>query len=197
MRMEILQIDKEKYLWLFDIHHIITDATGYAVLQKDLEKLYNNQELAAVKVQYRDFSRWQNRLLISGKIKAQQDYWLQVFHDGVPGLNLPTDYPRPGVSTFEGAMHHFKLPMAETLKFSELGSSAGTTLFINLLTVLYVLLFKYTGQGDIVIGTSTAGRPHADLQDIVGMFVNILAVRTYLDEDMTYPQLLYQVKPLH
>ncbi|MGD2085539.1 MAG: amino acid adenylation domain-containing protein [Candidatus Aminicenantes bacterium] len=194
MRMEILQIDKEKYLWLFDIHHIITDATGYAVLQKDLEKLYNNQELAAVKVQYRDFSRWQNRLLISGKIKAQQDYWLQVFHDGVPGLNLPTDYPRPGVSTFEGAMHHFKLPMAETLKFSELGSSAGTTLFINLLTVLYVLLFKYTGQGDIVIGTSTAGRPHADLQDIVGMFVNILAVRTYLDEDMTYPQLLYQVK---
>jgi tyrocidine synthetase-3 len=194
LRLEILQIDKEKYLWLFDIHHIVIDATGCAVLHNQLERLYNNKELPAVKVRYKDFSQWQNHLLTSGRIKTQQDYWLKVYPDEVPELKLPSDYPRPQESTFAGDRHYFRLSETETSKFLDLGSSVGATLFIDALAVLNVLLFKYTGQRDIVIGSSIAGRPHADLQDIVGMFVNMLAMRNFPGENMTYLELLKNVK---
>jgi acyl transferase domain-containing protein len=196
MRMEVVKIGKEKYLWLFDIHHIITDATGYAVLQKDLVKLYDRKKLHALRIQYKDFSAWQNRLIRSEEIKEQEKYWLNVYSDSgeIPRLNMPTDFPRPEKLRFEGGRFYFKLGTEDTQKFKELGSHAGATLFATLLSVLNVLLFKYTGQNDIIVGGSIAGRPHADLQDIVGMFVNMLPIRIYPYQEMTYWELLQQVK---
>ena len=196
VRMEVVKIGKEKYLWLFDIHHIITDATGYAVLQKDLVKLYDKKKLHALRIQYKDFSAWQNRLIRSEENKEQEKYWLNVYSDSgeIPKLNMPTDFPRPEKLRFQGGRFYFKLGTEETQKFKELGSHAGATLFANLLSVLNVLLFKYTGQNDIIVGGSIAGRPHADLQDIVGMFVNILPIRIHPDQEMTYWELLKQVK---
>jgi acyl transferase domain-containing protein len=165
MRAEVVQIEKEKCLWLFDIHHIIADATGYAVLQKDLVTLYDNEKekLPPLKAQYKDFSDWQNRLIRGGKIKGQEKYWLNIYSDSgdIPRLNMPTDFPRPERLRFEGGRSYFKLGTEETLKLRELGSHAGATLFVNLLTLLNVLLFKYTGQSrNDLLGITKSSENH-------------------------------------
>ncbi|MCK5058461.1 MAG: polyketide synthase dehydratase domain-containing protein, partial [Candidatus Aminicenantes bacterium] len=194
MRVELVKLESKKHLWLFDIHHIVSDATGLAILHKNLFTLINGEELSPLRAGYRDFSHWQNALFDSGIIDRQRDYWLNVFSGGVPEMRLPSDYPRPEVATFAGDMHLFRLPPEKTSRFLEAGTAAGATLFMNLVAVLNVLLFKYTGIGDIVIGSSIAGRPHADLQDIVGMFVNMLAIRNYPDPEIPYVHFLQKVK---
>lgn len=196
LRMQVAQFHPGKYFWLFDIHHIVTDATGGAILIKDLIKLYHNEELTPLPIQYKDFSLWQKQWLESGKIKQQEDYWLKVYADAphIPRLNLPLDYPRPQQLSFAGSTHTFKLRGEEKSAFMELGSRAGATFFINLLAVFNILLYKYTGQEDIIIGSSIAGRSHADLRQILGMFVNLLALRNHIHEQMTYREFLQNVK---
>lgn len=198
LRVGLVKVEAMKYLWIFDIHHISADATGFSIVQNDFFKLYNGEALPQQKVQYKDFSSWQNRLFETGQIKKQEDYWLNVYADpvNIPKLNLPTDFPRPEFSKFQGDLYSFMMGKAETEGLKGIDAKAGTTLFINLMTVLYILLYKYTGQDDIVIGSSIAGRPHADLMTVVGMFVNMLAIRCRLTESMTYWELLAQVKKL-
>jgi acyl carrier protein len=196
LRVRAFGYEENKHVWLLDIHHIIADAGGYAVLQKDLMKLYNNEELPPLEIQYKDFCAWRHRLDQSKKIKEQEKYWLNRFPDAaeIPILNFPTDYPRPGKLRFKGDRFYFELGAGETLKFKELGARAGATLFAGLLSVLNVLLFKYTGQQDIIIGSMVAGRPHADLRQMVGMFVNMLPMRNQPAPAMTFGELLSQVK---
>ncbi|MCX6579229.1 MAG: amino acid adenylation domain-containing protein [Candidatus Aminicenantes bacterium] len=195
MRAAVLRREEEKYLWLLDIHHIIIDAAGYAVLQKDLMKLYNNEELPPLEVHYKDFCTWQSEPNQAGKIQEHIQYWLNLFAGGdIPVLNMPTDYPRARKLQFKGDRFYFKLAAGETRAFKELVSQAGATLFTSLLTVLNVLLLKYTGQQDIIIGTPISGRPHADLQDMVGMFVNMLPLRNHPDPEISYWELLKQVR---
>ncbi|MDQ1349715.1 MAG: polyketide synthase PksJ [Acidobacteriota bacterium] len=196
MRTAVINIGNEKYLWLIDIHHIITDASGYAVMQKELLKLYNDEKLPPLRFQYKDFSEWQNRLIRSGGFKHQEDYWLSIFPNSseISVLNLPTDFPRPERFQYKGSFYFFELGSDETRKFKELGSQVGATLYASLMTVLNVLLFKYTGQEDVIVGSTTAGRPHSDLLDIVGMFVNMLAIRNFPRPGKTYLELLKEVK---
>ncbi len=195
MRAAVLRQEEEKYLWLLDIHHIIIDAAGYAILQKELMKLYNNEELPPLEVHYKDFCAWQGHSDQVGKIEEHSRYWLNLFSGGdIPVLNMPTDYPRPGKLQFKGDRFYFKLAVGETQAFKESVSQAGATLFAGLLTILNVLLFKYTGQRDIIIGTPVAGRSHADLQDMVGMFVNMLPLRNHQNPGISYWELLKQVK---
>jgi acyl transferase domain-containing protein len=194
MRVEVVRIEEQKYLWLFDIHHIVSDATGYAILHRDMFRLYRGEELEPLRIQYQDFSQWQNHLFASGRIEKQRDYWLQVYSDGVPKLNLPTDYPRPKVSRFKGEMFLFRLSREESRAFLETGSAPGATLFMNLLAVMNILLSRYTGSHDIVIGSTHVGRPHADLRNIVGMFVNLLALRSRPQPGLSYSEFLQQVK---
>jgi len=194
LRVKMVKVAEEKYLWLWDIHHIAADATGIAVLKKDLLKLYHEDDLPPLRIQYKDFSQWQTLVMGSGKFKTQEEYWSQVFSHDLPPASLPVDFPRPAVSTFEGDRYYFKVEKEETSAFMEMGSAVGVTLFINLLAALNVLLFKYSGHNDIIIGSAAAGRPHADLQQILGMFVNILPMRNFPHETMTYEELLEQVK---
>jgi amino acid adenylation domain-containing protein len=196
MRAGIAALDQDEYLLLFDMHHIISDGTSMGILTDEFMKLYSGEMLSPLKIQYKDFSQWQNDLFESGKIKEQEEYWLNLYSDTgkIPVLNLPTDYPREKEFIFSGATYRFNLNAEDTRRFKELGNEVGATLYMNLLAVFNILLRMYSGQEDIIVGSGIAGRPHTDLENIIGMFVNTLAIRNYPKGEKTYLEFLGEVK---
>ncbi|MCP5105059.1 MAG: amino acid adenylation domain-containing protein [bacterium] len=196
LRVSLTEIPGAGHLLFLDMHHIIADGVSMDILTNEFAVLYGGGELPPLKIQYRDFSQWQNYLFDSGKISGQQDYWLNVFSDApdLPVLDLPTDFPRPGIFTFAGERYGFKLesPLAE--RFRKLSSANDATLFMNLLAAFYVLLYKYCGRTDIIVGTGSAGRRHADLHGVIGLFVNMLPLRSRPEPGKTYTAFLQEVK---
>lgn len=196
LRVGITSITEVEHLLFYDIHHIIGDGTSTGRVVEDFIRLYAGEELPPLKIQYRDFSCWQNRLLQDGEIESQKKYWLNLYADAaeIPKLDLPTDSPRPSTFDFVGDHYGFALCSEDTLRLKKVVMDSGTTLYMNLLAAFNVLLYKYTGQEDIIVGGAIAGRRHADLQAIVGMFVNTLAMRNYPRADKTYLEFLKEVK---
>ncbi len=195
IRSGIIKSPEGNHLWMVDVHHIVSDGTSHSILAGDFLSLYNGKELNPRRLQYKDFCRWQNHLFASGELKAQEDYWLELYADAgeIPRLNLPYDHIRPGIFTFAGDSYNFTLARNDAVKFKALGIRNGATLYMNILTALNTLFFKYTGQTDIIIGTGIAGRPHDDLGHIIGMFVNMLAMRNYPQGGKTYRSFLEEV----
>jgi tyrocidine synthetase-3 len=194
LRVGLVTTEKDKYLLLYDIHHIIGDGTSMGILIADFVKLYDEQELPPLKVQYKDFACWQNHLLETGRFKEQEEYWLHIYAGEIPRLNFPTDFPRPEALDFAGNRYRFILNKEEARAIKSLGLEHGATLFMVLLAAFNVLLYKYTGQSDIIVGTGIMGRPHPDLQRCIGMFVNSLALRNRPRGEKTYLQFLREVK---
>lgn len=196
MRAKIVIIDEASHLLLFDIHHIISDGISMEILIQEFTRLYANKELPPLQLQYKDFSSWQNRFIQSGEIKSQEDYWLTIYPcaTALPRLEFPTDYPRPEIYSFAGDNYKFTLDFDYSQRFKRLTVDYGATLFMNLLAALNVLLYKYTGQEDIIVGSGVMGRPHADLMNIIGLFVNMLAFRNFPIGEKTYRDFLLEVK---
>ncbi|WP_139357857.1 condensation domain-containing protein, partial [Clostridium beijerinckii] len=193
LRAEIAEVGEINYL-LIDMHHIISDGISMSIMIREFAELYNDKELEPLKLQYKDFSEWQNNFLKSKEMKKQEEYWLNVFSDEIPVLNMPTDYKRPAMQSFEGDSINFELNEEVTLKLRKLIKETGTTMHMVLMSAFNVLLAKYSGQEDIVVGTPVAGRPHADLQNIMGMFVNTLALRNKPEGNKKYIDFLKEVK---
>ena len=192
-RIELLE-DKEKVYLLVDMHHIISDGVSMSIIINEFAQLYNGKKLEDLKLQYKDFAVWQNNFLKSEEMKKQEEYWVNKFSDEIPVLNMPTDYNRPAVQSFEGDSVGFEVNEEITSKLRKLAKKTGTTMYMVLLSVFNILLSKYSGQEDIVIGTPIAGRPHADLQNIMGMFVNTLALRNKPEGEKKYIDFLKEVK---
>jgi malonyl CoA-acyl carrier protein transacylase/acyl carrier protein len=186
LRSSLVHIKEAGYAWIVDLHHIISDGTSQQVLAEDFMRLYRGEELPELRLQYRDFSEWQNNMQQSGELQKQKEYWLSRFSDGIPRLDLPADRVRPALFTFEGSMHSFTIHPELTTAVRAFYSNNHSTLQMTLLSVLNVLLYKYTGQDDLVIGHGIAGRRHADLEGIVGMFVNTLAIRTFPEGEKSF-----------
>ncbi|MCP4148639.1 MAG: hypothetical protein GY757_12910, partial [bacterium] len=178
------------FILLVDLHHIISDGTSQTILRDDFFLLYNNKELKPLKLQYKDFSIWQNNASQTGEIKDQENYWMEIYHGEIPRLNLLADYKRPEIFSFAGANYQDCLEAEETAGLRALAVDSGSTLYMNILAALNTLFYRYTGQTDIIIGSGIAGRPHADLQRIVGMFINTLAMRNYPQGDKNYRSFL-------
>ncbi|MBN1040279.1 non-ribosomal peptide synthetase [Clostridium botulinum] len=192
-RVEIVKTQGENYL-LIDMHHIISDGVSMNILINEFAKIYNGGDLKPLKLQYKDFAEWQNNFLKSKEMKKQEEYWINMFNDEIPVLNLPYDYERPAIKSFEGNSMGFKVDKDLTYKLKELSKKTGTTMHMVLLSAFNILLSKYSGQKDIVIGTPIAGRPHADLQNIIGIFVNTLALRNKPESNKKYIDFLNEVK---
>ncbi|MCP5046940.1 MAG: AMP-binding protein, partial [bacterium] len=156
------------------------------------------RSLPFLKTRYKDFAPWQNQRLRTGKLGDQEKYWLNLYAGAgrreIPRLNLPTDYPRPPVFTFKGDSTRFKLGPRETTAFKQLAAHNETTLYMNLLAALNLLLHMYTGQDDIIVGCGTAGRRHPDVENLIGLFVNMLAVRCFPRGELTYLEFLNEVR---
>ncbi len=196
LRAGIARLGEEDHLLMLDMHHIISDGTSMGILAEEFIRLSRGEQLPPLRVQYKDYSVWQDRFSRSGAYRAQMDYWLDIFpEDGeVPCLDLPTDYPRPQLFTFAGAVHTFTIPAEDAEPFRRLGVSHGATLFMNLSAVFNLLLARYTGARDIVAGTGIMGRPHADLLPIIGMFINSLPIRNAPQPRASYAGFLREVK---
>jgi amino acid adenylation domain-containing protein len=194
MRTGLIKLSEQEYLLVYDMHHIVSDGTSFPIFLKEFIALYRVKKLPPLRIQYKDFSCWQKKLMESDVIKKQEEYWLNVFSREIPMLNLPTDYPRQEYQSFEGDVVEFVMDKDLVAEINEIASGIRATLYMALLAIYYILLYKYTGQEDIVVGSSSAGRPHSDLQNVIGFFVNTLAMRNFPKGDKTFLEFLEQVK---
>jgi amino acid adenylation domain-containing protein len=193
LRVELIKLTESKHILLYDMHHIISDGTSTGILTREFVRLYQGEKLPELRIQYKDFAVWQNELFKKGKLQKQEEYWLNTFRGEIPVLNLPTDYSRPAVQSFKGASIAFELGEELTCKLNQLMQETGSTLYMVLLAAYNVLLAKYSGQEEIIVGSPIAGRHHADQEKIIGMFVNTLAMRNYPVGDKTFREFLGEV----
>jgi acyl transferase domain-containing protein/acyl carrier protein len=184
----------DQFLLMIDIHHIITDVNSLDILVREYTALCNSQEMPLARLQYKDFAHWQHNKMQSGELARQEDFWLNMFAGEPPVLNLPLDYARPEIKSFEGANISFFISPQDTLGLKKLTLAENASLFITCLAVLNVFLSKLSGQDDIIVGTSPTGRHHADLESIIGFFVNTLALRNYPQGHKTFREFLREVR---
>jgi len=194
LRSSLIKISKGKHLFLYDFHHIIADGASIATMLKEVVSSYHGNEVEAPTVQYKDYSIWQQEWLQSDAYKAQEAHWISVMSGELPVLDLQTDYPRPAVQNFEG--DHYRIGLGTELQqqLHQLAAQTGTTVSILLLAACNVLLSKYAGQEDILVGVPISGRTHPDVRDTVGMFVNTVCVRSRAESSLTFLAFLESVK---
>ena len=194
LRVGLLSTVTKRYLLMLDMHHIISDGVSHGILSKDFMDLYDNISLSPLRIQYKDYAQWQNSEGEQKVIKEQEGFWLDLFQNEIPVLNLPTDFVRPAVKTFRGNTETFRLGRDETESLKRLALEEGTTLYMVLMAGFNILLSKLGNQDDIVLGTPVAGRRHADLKQIIGMFVNTLVLRNFPETQKTFKEFLAEVK---
>ncbi|HLP57630.1 MAG TPA: condensation domain-containing protein, partial [Candidatus Deferrimicrobium sp.] len=194
-RVGLAKKGEQEHVLAICISHTIADGTSQGLMLKDLMMLYEGKDPAPLRIQYKDFSQWQKTGEIAESIKKQETYWLNRFSGEIPLLDLPLDFPRPPVKSFKGAVIHDSIGPGETKQLNEfVKSEKDATLYMALLTVYNLVLFKLSGQEDIVVGTPMAGRKNADLEFVVGMFVNTVALRNYPAGDKTAREFFNEVK---
>ncbi|AHJ29027.1 non-ribosomal peptide synthetase [Nodularia spumigena CS-584] len=200
LRVKILRLAKDENVVLFTMHHIVSDGWSMEILIKELATLYNafstNQPspLPELAIQYVDFAIWQRQWLQGEVLDTQLDYWRQQLGGILPVLQLPTDYPRGRVQTFRGAIESFSLSPQLSQDIIKIAKSAGVTSFVTLLTAYKILLHRYTGQTDILVGTPVANRHRREIEGLIGFFVNTLVLRTNLTDNPSFQDLLQQLK---
>ncbi len=194
IRICIIELSINEHILVIDMHHTIADGVSLNILIKEIRELYRDHKLPEIKIHYKDFVNWQNKLFKTKKIEEQKRFWLERFSVEIPILDLPVDYLRPDIQSFEGSIINFELDENLTESLKNLCKKTETTLYMVLLAVYNVLLSKYSSQDDIIIGSPIAGRNHSDIENIVGMFVNTLALRNYPKSSKTFIDFLDEVK---
>ena len=200
MRALLLRLAADEHELILTMHHIVSDGWSMGIFFREWSELYNAfttnrpPTLTELPVQYPDFALWQREWLESDEVEPQLAYWRQQLRGELPVLDLPTDRPRPLVQGTSGAKHHLKISPALTEELKKLSRSAGTTLFMTLLGAFQTLLHRYTSQDDLTIGTTIAGRNSADIEELIGCFLNTLVLRTDLSGDPTFRELLGRVR---
>ncbi len=199
-RATLLCLNEVEHILLLTIHHIITDGWSMGVFAQELATLYaafcvgKPSPIPEIPIQYADFSIWQRDRLQGELLNKQLNYWKQQLAGKLPILQLPTDYPRPTVATFKGAKQYFTLSRELTAALNELSQQEGCTLFMTLLAAFNTLLYRYTAQEDILVGSSIANRNRAELEGLLGLFVNNLVLRNNLSGNPSFRELLNRVR---
>jgi amino acid adenylation domain-containing protein/FkbM family methyltransferase len=199
-RAQLLRLGEDEHLALFTMHHIISDGWSMGVLVREVSALYEAfskgqpSPLAALPVQYADYSVWQRAWLQGEALEKQSAYWLKQLGGKLPVLALPTDRPRPPVQTYNGTRHTLRLPEALKQELKHLGRQESVTLFMILLAAFKSLLYSYAKQEDIIVGTDVANRNKLEVEDLIGFFINQLVLRTDLSGDPTFRALLGRVR---
>ena len=199
LQTKLLRLDETQYILLLNMHHIVSDGWSIGVLIQEIAALYtafaNNQPsfLPKLTIQYADFAYWQRQWLQGEVLEKQLGYWQKQLDD-ISILNLPTDRPRLAVQTYQGARQPLQLSKSLSEALLALGQQEGVTLFIILLAAFKVLLYRYTQQEDIAIGSPIANRNRSEIEGLIGFFVNSLVLRTDLSGNPTFRELLSRVK---
>ena len=194
LRVGLASLETGRHLLMVDMHHIIADGTSIGVLINDFVGLYEKNDLPPLSIQYKDYSEWQQRERQLEAIKKQEAYWLKEFENDIPILDIPSDYPEAREEDFEGRVLSFEFDEAITSSIKSLAAAEEVTLFMVLLAVFNVLLWKISSIENIVVGTPVAGQSHADLEGIIGMFVHTLAIRNEPQGQKLFKTFLQEVK---
>ena len=206
LRVTLLRLDETEHIMLLNMHHIVSDGWSIGVLIKELAALYTASScrdvlaqecaptpLPELPIQYADFAHWQREWLQGEVLERQLGYWRQQL-DGISMLNLPTDRPRLAVQTYRGATQILQLPKSLSEALEALSQQEGVTLFMTLLAAFQILLYRYTQQEDIAVGSPIANRNRSEIEGLIGFFVNSLVLRTDLSGNPTFRSLLSRVK---
>jgi amino acid adenylation domain-containing protein len=196
LRVHLFRRSAEEHVLLLVVHHIVADFWSLAVLVRELEALYLAREgrVPPLALQYTDYAYWQAQVLDGPPGERLWEYWRRQLGGRLPVLNLPTDRPRPAVSTYRGAARFIELDARRLQQLKALGQAHGATLYMVLLAAFQVLLHRYTGQDDILVGSPIAERERAELAGIVGYFVNPVVLRANLSGDLAFVEFLSQVR---
>ncbi|MER5337801.1 amino acid adenylation domain-containing protein [Micromonospora sp. NPDC002717] len=189
LRALLIRLADEDHVLFLGKHHIVGDGWSVDVLLRDLITLYRGGELPAMPIQYGDFAHWEAQELDGPQARGHLDYWNQRLA-GITPLELPLDLPRPATQTYAGDFVEFRLDRAAADGLNALTRSYGGTLFMTLLAAYQVLLARHAGQDDFAVGASVAGRSAPELENVVGMFINMLPLRAELAGDPTFAELL-------
>ncbi len=199
-RVKLLRLGQAEYVLLLTMHHIVYDGWSYDIFFRELATLYDAfssgkpSPLPKPPIQYADFAVWQREWLSGEVLEAQLNYWKQQLGGDLPVLQLPTDYPRPPIQTYRGAQQSLELPPGLSKLLKTLCQQEGTTLFMVLLATFEILLSRYSGQEDIIVGTPIAGRNRLEIEGLIGLFVNTLVLRTDLSGNPSFRELLERVR---
>ncbi|HEY6350084.1 MAG TPA: amino acid adenylation domain-containing protein [Candidatus Angelobacter sp.] len=202
VRVKLLKLDQQDHMLMVTMHHIVSDGWSLGIMANEVGRLYEaylkneraDSALPPLRVQYADYSVWQRQWLEGRMLEDQLTYWRKQLVGAPPVLNLATDRLRPAMATYRGAREFVVIHEGLTASLKELGRSSGTTLFMTLLAGYQLLLSRYSGQDDVVVGTTIAGRRHTETEPLIGIFVNMLALRTDLSDDPEFRELLIQVR---
>ena len=202
VRAHLLILDRDDYLLLLTMHHIVSDGWSMSVLLREVTTLYKSyskgQEstLPELPIQYSDFASWQRKWLQGEVLERQLSYWKRQLADPLPVLDLLTDHPRPSVQTFNGALEPFTLSAQDTELLKAVSQQQTATLFMTLLAAFQVLLSRYTAQDDIIVGTPVANRTRVETESLIGFFVNTLVLRTDLSGEPTFKEVIRRVREI-
>jgi amino acid adenylation domain-containing protein len=200
LRAKLLRLNSEEHILLFTMHHIVSDGWSIGVLIHELATLYKafcegkTSPLPELQIQYGDFAIWQQEYLQGEALAVQKNYWKRQLGGCLPVLQLPTDYPRPAVQSYKGKNYSFTVPKSLTTALKTLSQQAGATLFMTLLTAFKILLYRYSQENDIIIGTAIANRNLPQIEKLIGFFVNTLVLRTDVSNNPSFLDLLARVK---
>ncbi len=194
LRAGLLEPEKGRGILWLDMHHIVCDGISREVVRNDFMLFAGGSAPLPLRIQYKDFSQWLHGGGVAEAIKQQEVYWLKQFGGEIPAPDLPTDYARPMVKSFAGDTVPFEIPAPQTRILKDFALENGSTLYMVLLGAFNILLAKLGGREDIVVGTPVGGRRHADLDKIMGMFVNTLALRNHPAGGKTVTGFLHEVK---
>ncbi|MFZ5515903.1 MAG: amino acid adenylation domain-containing protein [Candidatus Zhuqueibacterota bacterium] len=200
LRALLIRVAEDDHVFLFTMHHIISDGWSVGVLIKEVAALYraysenSPSPLPALPVQYADFAHWQRNWLQGDMLAAQLDYWRKQLDSRAFVLDLPTDRPRPAVQSFRGAVVSRKLPNELLASLKALSQKEGVSLFMTLLAAFKTLLYRYSGQEHINVGTPHANRNRLETENLIGFFVNTLVLHTDLSNTPTFKDLMQRVK---
>ncbi|MEO0685074.1 MAG: condensation domain-containing protein, partial [Cyanobacteria bacterium J06649_11] len=204
VRFHLWKLSEQSHVLLINMHHIVSDGWSMGIFIQELSAFYQSlisenvshnvsTVLPELPIQYGDFAVWQQQYLQGEILEKQLNYWKQQLADAPPLLELPTDNARPAVQSFRGGVIEFQLDSDLSTKLKTLSQKSGATLFMTMLAAFVTLLFRYSGQDDICIGSPVANRNRKEIEPLIGFFVNTLVLRFQLGENPTFSDLLNQV----
>jgi amino acid adenylation domain-containing protein/FkbM family methyltransferase len=200
LRATLIVLSPQDHIVLLTMHHIVSDGWSIGVLIREVAALYQAfasgapSPLSDLTIQYADYAAWQHQWLQGARLEEQLAYWRAHLAGAPPVLELPTDQPRPAVPSYRGARHPFSLSAETTAGLKSLSRQQGATLFMTMLAAFNTLLHRYSQQSQVVVGTPIANRHQRETEELIGFFVNTLAVRTDLSGDPTFVELLTRVR---
>lgn len=193
-KAKLVNMNDKKFALLLNMHHIIADGSSLNILLKELSFIYNGKKLDPLPIQYKDFSVWEQNQMDQKIYKQSEEFWLSQFSEEIPVLNMPTTYSRPSSQSFEGT--HIRKDLGASLQkdLKKLAKQLRVTPFMLFLSCYYILLYKYSMQNEIIVGTPTVGRQLPELSNLIGMFVNTVALKTTLNPKATFIDYVQEVK---